>query len=47
MGFIETCFFSYEDLQKNHSVVYVAGGAAQNAARSAQVRPTLVIVQNA
>lgn len=30
-------FLSYEDLTKNHSIVYVAGGAAQNAARAAQV----------
>lgn len=28
---------SYADLQKNHQVTYVAGGAAQNAARAAQV----------
>ncbi|KAM0746220.1 Ribokinase-like protein [Meredithblackwellia eburnea MCA 4105] len=26
----------YDDLQKNHKVIYVAGGAAQNAARAAQ-----------
>ncbi|CEQ40500.1 SPOSA6832_02130 [Sporobolomyces salmonicolor] len=30
----------YEDLQKNYKVHYVAGGAAQNAARGAQVRPS-------
>ena len=29
--------FSYADIQKNHEVTYVAGGAAQNAARAAQV----------
>lgn len=29
----------FEDLQKNHKVVYLAGGAAQNAARGAQVSP--------
>lgn len=29
---------SYEDLQKNYDVLYVAGGAAQNCARAAQVR---------
>jgi hypothetical protein len=28
---------SYDDLQKNYKVHYVAGGAAQNAARGAQV----------
>lgn len=33
---ISTC--SYNDLEKNYKVVYVAGGAAQNAARAAQVR---------
>lgn len=30
-------WFSYEDLVKNHKVTYVAGGAAQNAARCAAV----------
>lgn len=29
---------SYDDLQKNYKVLYVAGGAAQNCARGAQVR---------
>jgi adenosine kinase len=28
----------YDDLQKNYDVLYVAGGAAQNCARAAQVR---------
>ena len=30
---------SYNDLEKNYKITYVAGGAAQNAARGAQVRP--------
>lgn len=29
---------SYEEIVKNHKVTYVAGGAAQNAARGAAVR---------
>jgi adenosine kinase len=30
---------SYDDITKNHKVTYVAGGAGQNAARAAAVRP--------
>jgi hypothetical protein len=37
------CSNSYDDLQKNYKVHYVAGGAAQNAARGAQVSLLLLL----